>query len=315
MSIKRKMIAGCLLAAVLMLCCMPLKSAAEEGQEEMITFSSFEELRELCSRNADSAEVLLVCLTEDPIAISEDLTIPSGAVVSFDQFTVAEGVTLTVMENAEIQTYALRIEGELCNYGSVIQQNWLSDEGSPDFPVEAWIPGHITNKGTMLLTNVYGKRNISSIFGKLTMMETENKKEEPTPEISAPPKQTEIEATPAPGGSDGNSIFGRVIRQIRETMDLLQEDLPWESFAVVLVILFAVLRSNKSKAKKRTPQQSTLRQTRGPEPSSQRSDYSGEDHFQRDQRTRVAQLDEWLQNGLIDRKEYRVLKQKYEKEN
>jgi hypothetical protein len=41
---------------------------------------------------------------------------------------------------------------------------------------------------------------------------------------------------------------------------------------------------------------------------------SGEDHFQRDKRKRIEQLDEWLKNGLIDRKEYDELKRRYREE-
>ncbi len=39
---------------------------------------------------------------------------------------------------------------------------------------------------------------------------------------------------------------------------------------------------------------------------------SGEDHFVRDRNRRLAQLDDWLKNGLIDREEYRVLKRRFE---
>ena len=38
---------------------------------------------------------------------------------------------------------------------------------------------------------------------------------------------------------------------------------------------------------------------------------TGEDHFQRDKARRIAQLDDWLKNGIIDRDEYRVLKDRY----
>ena len=41
-------------------------------------------------------------------------------------------------------------------------------------------------------------------------------------------------------------------------------------------------------------------------------DHTGEDHFQRDKARRIAQLDDWLKNGLIDRAEYQVLKHRYE---
>ena len=39
-----------------------------------------------------------------------------------------------------------------------------------------------------------------------------------------------------------------------------------------------------------------------------------DDHFVRDKAQRIAQLDEWLKNGLIDREEYRVLKSRYERD-
>ena len=40
---------------------------------------------------------------------------------------------------------------------------------------------------------------------------------------------------------------------------------------------------------------------------------TGEDHFQRDKARRLAQLDDWLKIGLIDRDEYRVLKDRYQR--
>ena len=43
-------------------------------------------------------------------------------------------------------------------------------------------------------------------------------------------------------------------------------------------------------------------------------DIQQEDHFQRDRRNRIAELDVWLKNGLIDRKEYNELKRRYSKD-
>ena len=40
---------------------------------------------------------------------------------------------------------------------------------------------------------------------------------------------------------------------------------------------------------------------------------TGEDHFVRDKKQRLAQLDEWLKIGLIDRNEYRVMRDRYER--
>jgi uncharacterized membrane protein len=43
-------------------------------------------------------------------------------------------------------------------------------------------------------------------------------------------------------------------------------------------------------------------------------DVQGEDHFQRDRRNRISQLDDWLKSGLIDRDEYKNLKRRYERD-
>lgn len=43
-------------------------------------------------------------------------------------------------------------------------------------------------------------------------------------------------------------------------------------------------------------------------------DHTGEDHFMRDRENRIKQLDEWLKNGLIDKTEYRIMKQRYERD-
>jgi len=43
-------------------------------------------------------------------------------------------------------------------------------------------------------------------------------------------------------------------------------------------------------------------------------DNTGEDHFARDRAQRIQQLDDWLKIGLIDRAEYQVLKQRFERD-
>ena len=43
-------------------------------------------------------------------------------------------------------------------------------------------------------------------------------------------------------------------------------------------------------------------------------EHTGEDHLARDKANRIRQLDDWLKSGLIDRAEYRVLKDRYEKD-
>ena len=43
-------------------------------------------------------------------------------------------------------------------------------------------------------------------------------------------------------------------------------------------------------------------------------DHSAEDHLAYDKAQRIAQLDEWLKSGLIDREEYRVMKDRYQRD-
>ena len=58
---------------------------------------------------------------------------------------------------------------------------------------------------------------------------------------------------------------------------------------------------------------SAKRDFRAPEAPCIVCEQTGEDHFQRDKARRIAQLDDWLKNGLIDRQEYLVLKDRYQR--
>ena len=58
---------------------------------------------------------------------------------------------------------------------------------------------------------------------------------------------------------------------------------------------------------------SAKRDFRAPEAPCIVCEQTGEDHFQRDKARRIAQLEDWLKIGLIDRAEYRVLKDRYER--
>ena len=41
--------------------------------------------------------------------------------------------------------------------------------------------------------------------------------------------------------------------------------------------------------------------------------HTGEDHFAHDKAQRIAQLDDFLKNGIIDKAEYRTLRDRYER--
>ncbi len=58
---------------------------------------------------------------------------------------------------------------------------------------------------------------------------------------------------------------------------------------------------------------SAQRDFRAPEAPCIVCEQTGEDHFQRDKARRIAQLDDWLKNGIIDREEYRVMKDRYQR--
>ncbi len=108
-------------------------------------------------------------------------------------------------------------------------------------------------------------------------------------------------------------------------------------FAVVLAVIINAAKKKGAAAKQHDhaqhgyqPKQPTV-QTSRPVPSMQRREpvtaqrsftkpdaycvsceLSGEDHFVRDRQRRIAQLDSWLKNGLIDREEYQVLKRRFQ---
>ncbi len=73
------------------------------------------------------------------------------------------------------------------------------------------------------------------------------------------------------------------------------------------------MRAGRTSAAVRRPDPRT-RSFTAPEPSCIVCDHTGEDHFRRDKANRIAQLDEWLKNGLIDREEYKVMKSRYEQD-
>ena len=130
--------------------------------------------------------------------------------------------------------------------------------------------------------------------------------------------------------------FSRALWQMqRWLMQLgLDPDLLPLLIVAVLVLIAILITSAKNAAKKREAEQGSTKaftsggrtkaaaqrpdpRTRSftpPEPNCIVCDHTGEDHFVRDKAQRIAQLDEWVKNGLIDREEYKVLKSRYERD-
>lgn len=298
----RKRLFCCLLAALLVIC-LPVQHAAAE-ETDAVAFSTFEELRSFCEEDADLSGRALSCEAAD-LVISEDLELPSGRTFLFRSFTVPAGVTLTVTQGAELKAYGFTVQGRLINRGTVFQGD-LSETGDvQDTEIAAYIPGFVENKGEMTLTDVYGRRNIRWLGSKLTMLETENydkrfKTEPETPEPEASPTP-EVTPPPAPPGGQTEPISA--------ILDTVKEFLP----TLVLILAAAAFgRILKAAAgKKKREKDTTLSRQRN---TDMPRDAQSEDHFQRDRRNRISQLDDWLKSGLIDRDEYKNLKRRYERD-
>ena len=299
----RKRLFCCLLAALLVMCCFPVQHAAAE-ETDAVAFSTFEELRSFCEEDEDLSGRALSCEAAD-LVIFEDLELPSGRTVLFRSFTVPEGVTLTVAQGAELKAYGFTVQGRLINRGTVFQGD-LSETGDvQDTDIAAYIPGFVENKGEMTLTDVYGRRNIRWLGSKLTMLETENYDKR----FKTEPETPEPEASPAPEVTPPPAPPGGQTEQISAILDTVKELLP----TLVLILAAAAFgRIMKAAAgKKKREKDTTLSRQRNTEMP---RDAQGEDHFQRDRRNRISQLDDWLKSGLIDRDEYKNLKRRYERD-
>lgn len=96
--------------------------------------------------------------------------------------------------------------------------------------------------------------------------------------------------------------------------------IPIAAFAIVLVVLKTVFTAKQKKsapAQPAAPSKPAVRMNAAfpqPEAHCVVCENTGDDHFAHDREQRIKQLDEWLKNGIIDRKEYQVLKARYERD-
>ena len=287
-------------AVLLMLYLLPICAAAAEDAGT-VTVATFDELKEHCAQlSAGQLGESLLC-TEEDFVIAEDFEIPSGMMITFRNFTVPEGVTLTVAEQAEVMTYAVTVQGELINRGKFIQQDLGASWADENDETTARISGKVFNSGEMVLTDVFGRRNIRQRGGQYTMYETESyqsKLDIAAGITPAPSPTVEVTATPAPPDMEKGWIT--------ELFDLREYLMPVLAGFIILIAFFAVIKTGISLFVRKKPEKDRSEDTV--------FDYSGEDHFQHDKRSRMEQLDEWLKNGLIDRKEYNELKRRYRDE-
>ena len=109
----------------------------------------------------------------------------------------------------------------------------------------------------------------------------------------------------------------------------LPTELPMILMSVAVVVVVFVIVAAAASAKKKRAENTNTRSGRTsaavqrpdprtrsfsePDPYCVVCDHTGEDHFQRDKAQRLRQLDDWLKIGLIDREEYRVLHDRFER--
>ena len=319
---KEKRLFCCLFFAVFVFCCFSQRSIAA-GQSDTITFSTFDELQRFCNDAAGFSVGSLLCEEAD-LVISENLEIPTGRTVTFRSFTVPEGITLTVMQGAVIMTYGFTVQGELINWGTVFQGDLSRDGEIQDREISALIPGHVENKGEMTLTDVYGKRNIRWLGSHFTMIETERYGKTPDEDSKEPELQTKTSPTPEPTQHPTPSEELR--NQALKFFDKMEVILPRLAFFMVIALFGYLIKiawdvKKQEKTSKRSSSSSEIpfRASSGKtDPRRQNSinktrSRDDEDHFQRDRRKRISQLDDWLKCGLINRKEYEELKKRYKR--
>ena len=301
------------LFVVLMGLCLPTSGKAEGA----IALSSFEELKEVCSDTSKATASFL--FTSDEMVITDDIEIPAGFVITFRNFTVPEGITMTVLEGTEIRTYGFTVSGHLINRGKIVQQDLAAEWADDDIEIAAHIPGHVENKGEMILTDVYGTRNINRFGGKLVMYETESYRERLKIAAGYEDPTPTVEAVNTPSPTQAPVENGTVHR----VFDILEDVIPKLAFFLVLACFFSVVRIGIATSHKEKRRKQGSGFTEGAEDQFIRNNpdretasdllynFPGEDHFQRDKRKRIEQLDDWLKNGLIDRSEYNELKRRY----
>ena len=94
------------------------------------------------------------------------------------------------------------------------------------------------------------------------------------------------------------------------------------AIAVIMLITFLFFKAGKKKIKQNTTvfqnKQDNMCKTCSDEfvynnRQAEYNEYSAEENFVRDRQRRLRQLDDFLKNGLIDKKEYMVLRSHYDK--
>ena len=293
----------------------PAAAMAEGGPQEELEhdgqyyhFDSLETLKRILE--VESEEGVWATEVKDlEYTLCEDLTVPAGKKVFFGTgtVTVEQGVTVTVEEGAALFFYAMDLYGTVVNRGDLVQ---CRPNDGEDYLLR--IHGRIINSDWFYYEHAEGIENVENLEGDTAYTDRDETPEpEPVPEPTPEPKSS---AGYRPALEDQLRRFLRRLgwsaeRFYRLNQDEIRKAIPWAVLAVASLILAS------GGKKKRRNADSGVPGRRGAGSASQAaSTYAGRADLTDDQKKRIRHLDEWLQSGLIDRAEYKVLRERYERQ-
>lgn len=277
--------------------------------EKYYYFSSVKTLRDILSIESGE-EIWALGRGIRDYFIDEDLTIPSGFKVFFGRgkVSLAPEAVVTVEDLASLFYYEMDVRGVIENRGDLVQQS--PEDG---VPVLLSVKGGIMNSGWLSYYKAEGLDKIQDLGGGLTYSETEGLSDE-TPPTVEPPKEDKEEILQKPNLNPGilESILQRMQYALRRVQFALRRtfrdknaltDL-FVAIFIALAVVVAILKRKREKERE-TPPPTRRAETGG------RAAFSTDEALTEDQKRRVAHLDDWLKSGLIDRKEYQILKARY----
>ena len=306
-----------LLLALLMLgaAVFPAAAMAEGGPEEELDhngqyyhFASLETLKKILELDSEEA-VWATEVGDLKYTLSDDLTVPTGKKVFFGRgrVYVEPGVTVTVEEDAALFFYALDLDGTIVNRGDLVQ---CEPNDGKDYLLR--IRGRIINSDWFCYVHAEGIENVENLEGGrayTTHDETPDPEPEPEPEPSPEPKNVS-----GPKADDRlRSFFRRLWWSVLRFYRMHQKDLR-KAVPYAILIIAAVFSAAGGRKRRKVAESEHVRRRSAGSAGQAVSPFAGRADLTDDQKKRIRHLDEWLQSGLIDRAEYKVLRERYERQ-
>ena len=292
----------------------PASASADDGfdhTDQYYHFSSLPMLRKILELESDK-EIWATETRDFEYTLNGDLTIPTGKKVFFGtgKVTVEHGVTVTVEEDAALFFYAMDIDGTIINRGDLVQCDPREGE---EYLLR--INGSVINSDWFYYRHAEGLENVENLDSGRMYTNTEM---EPEPE---PAPESTPAATPTVNPKSPEYRLRRFFRQLGWSVSRfyqMNRERVRKAAPYVIVVLLGLVSSSVTKRKKREGGaedrhgRQSYAETR--RVGSIVAAFSGGKALTEDQKKRIRHLDEWLESGLIDRAEYKVLKERYERD-